>query len=219
MPSKDDILKRADDLLAKAAGASLRDTALINEVHQGALTLLRVVHGPGSVHETQLVQAMTAADKAKDGNRMYNIHAYVAPAAVGALKSLKADVEAGLGGSIVMRGSGEVLGDLLGLAREALATGGDPQKNVAAVLVAAAFEDTLRRLAENKAGVNGRPKLEEVIGALKSAGVLVGAAVSTANGYLKFRNDSLHADWQNVQPPVIGSCMVFVEGLLQQHFS
>jgi len=34
-----------------------------------------------------------------------------------------------------------------------------------------------------------------------------GAAVSTVNGYLKFRNDALHADWKNVDKATIGACM------------
>src|SRR5258706_16403499 len=98
MPSKDEILKRIGELLALAEG-SARDTAVANEVYQGALTLLHVVHGPRSVQESQLLQAMTVADKAKDGNRMWNLHAYVAPASKGALRSLKSDIEAGLTGN------------------------------------------------------------------------------------------------------------------------
>ena len=123
--------------------------------------------------------------KAADGSnskRGWALLEYVRPATAGTLRSLKADVERSFNKSMSMRGSGEVLGDLLGLAKEALADGGEPQKNVAAVLVAAAFEDALRRLAENKANVSDRPKLEEVIGHLKSAGVLAGASISTANG-------------------------------------
>jgi hypothetical protein len=82
-----------------------------------------------------------------------------------------------------MRVSGEVLGDFLSLAKAALADGGDDQKNVAAVLVAASFEDTIRRLAAATAGVGDRRKLEDVVGILKVNEVLVGASVATAVGY------------------------------------
>jgi hypothetical protein len=58
-----------------------------------------------------------------------------------------------------------------------------------------------------------------VVGQLKAAGVLVGASVSSAVGYLKFRNDALHADWSAVQAATISSCLAFVEGLLLEHFS
>jgi hypothetical protein len=217
MGLRDTILSRADHLLAVASNAG-ENAAQINEAYQGALTLLRAAHGPKSIQEDQLLQAMARADKCQ-GVRLFCLHSFVTPAVIGALNSLKGDIAAGLTGSVAMQASGAVLGDLLGLAKEALAASGGVQKNVAAVLVAAAFEDTLRRLAEIKAGLVDRPKLEEVIGILKNAQVLVGASASTANGYLKFRNDSLHADWSNVETPVIGGCLTFVEGLLNQHFS
>ena len=137
---------------------------------------------------------MKVADGRKVGSRAINLHDFVVPAVTGALKSLKAEVEAGLAGNIMMRASGEVLGDFLGLAKAALAEGGDDQKNVPAVLVAASFEDTIRRLAAAKTGVSDRPKLEDVVGILKVNEVLVGASVATAVGYLKFRNDALHAE-------------------------
>jgi hypothetical protein len=51
----------------------------------------------------------------------------------------------------------------------------------------------IRRMGSELAGV--QEELEEVIIALKNAGVLEGGEVGTAQSYLKFRNDSLHADW------------------------
>jgi hypothetical protein len=163
---------------------------------------------------------MKLADSAKQsGNRAVNLKQLVLPAVLGALNALKAEVQAGLTGSVAMQASGEILGNFLSLAKEAIADGGDGQKNVAAVLVAAAFEDTLRRLASAKASVNDRPNLEALVGRLKIAGVLVGPSVATAAGYIKFRNDALHADWKGIQPSIVGSCLAFVEGLLLEHFS
>jgi hypothetical protein len=214
----DVILKRADELLATTK-AGEHDATQISEGYHGALNLLRVVHGPGSVQEAQLIQAMTTADKAKGGSRRSNLQDYVSPAVQGALGSLQADVTAGLTGNIAMQASGVELGDFLTLAKQALNEGGEGEKNVAAVLVAAAFEDTLRRLAEAKAAVTDRPKLEDVIGKLKTAGVLAGASVSTANSGLNFRNDSLHAHWQHVDKVTIGTYLAFVEGLLLKHFA
>jgi hypothetical protein len=213
---KDAILKRADELLATAETAG-RDPSRVSESYHGALNLLRVVHGLGNVQEAQLIQAMTTADKAKTGAWL-NLNVYVSPAVQGALRSLRADVTAGLTGNVAMQASGVELGDLLTLAKEALNEGREAEKNVAAVLVAAAFEDTLRRLAEAKAGVTDRPKLGDVIGKLKTAGVLAGASVSTANSGLKFRNDSLHAHWQHVDKVAIGTYLAFVEALLLKHF-
>jgi len=97
------------------------------------------------------------------------------------------------------------------------ADGTDGARNVAAVLTAAAFEDTIRRMGATLAGVEGRPDLKEVLMALKKAQVLLGAPLATALGYLKFRNDALHADWAKLNAAVVGSCLSFTEGLLLQY--
>jgi hypothetical protein len=214
---KEKVVNRARELLAVCENAGMNPNQ-ISEAYYGALNLLRVVQGSGSVQEQELIAAVSTANKPRSGNHGFNLRHYVAPAVQGALKSLIADIEAGLTGNIAMQVSGEVLGDLLGLAREALDTEGESQQKVAAVLVAAAFEDTLRRLAETKAGITDRPKLDVVVDRLKTAGVLVGVTVSNAKGFIKFRNDSLHADWKNVREPTISSCLAFVEGLLREHF-
>jgi hypothetical protein len=52
----------------------------------------------------------------------------VAPAIVGTLAALDQDICAGLVRNLAMRGSGEVLGDMLDLAKEALANGGEGHK-------------------------------------------------------------------------------------------
>ncbi len=124
-----------------------------------------------------------------------------------------------ISGKRVVRISGTRTGDVIGLAKDALNEGGDRSKNVAAVLAAAAYEDTMRRMGSTLAGVTDRPGLSDVLNALKSAGVLQGASVSAAQGYLKFRNDALHADWAKLDRAVVGSCIAFVEGLLLKHFT
>jgi hypothetical protein len=108
--------------------------AEINEAYHGALNLLRIAHGTNSVQERQLLQAMSAADDAK-ASRAYALYLYVLPAVMGALKSLQSDLEQGLTGNIALQASGEVLGDMLGLAKEALRAEGAAEQNVAAVLV------------------------------------------------------------------------------------
>lgn len=111
----------------------------------------------------------------------------------------------------------DVLGDFLGLAREALKRGGDAQ-NVAAVLVAASYEDTIRKIGETTAGVSGRPDLSAVLQAIKTAGIIIGPQFTTAQGYQTFRNHALHAEWAKVEKSTINSCLAFVEELLSQHF-
>ena len=111
------------------------------------------------------------------------------------------------------------MGELIRLGKEILEDNDEPSKNVSAVLIAAAFEDLMRRMGTELAGVVGRPKLEEVVRTLKDKGILKGGEVGTAQSYLKFRNDSLHADWTLVQRSQIESCTAFIEALLVKHFS
>jgi flagellar motor switch protein FliM len=95
---------------------------------------------------------------------------YLTDAVSGALGNLKQEVSGGLLTSVEHQVASDVLSDFVQLARQALDAGSDGAKNVAAVLAAAAFEDTLRRIAKEFAGVIGQDKLENVIGKLKTAG-------------------------------------------------
>jgi hypothetical protein len=49
--------------------------------------------------------------------------------------------------------------------------------------------------------------------------VLKGGEIATAQSYLKFRNDALHADCARVQKSQVNSCTAFIEALLVKHFS
>src|SRR5207248_67235 len=105
-----------------------------------------------------------------------------------------------------------------GLARTVIDDGAGG-KNVAAVLAAAAFEDTVRRMGRELAGVTARDDLDKVIDALKKANVLQSPQLGIALSYLKFRNDALHADWENIEKAAVHSVLGFVEQLLLKHFS
>jgi hypothetical protein len=107
----------------------------------------------------------------------------------------------------------------LALAKENLDDRSDSGKNIASILVAAAYEDLLRRMGRDLAGVSDRPKLTSVVKVFKDAGVLQGGSIATAQGYLKFRHDALHADWDKIDRPPIPSVIGFPEGLLLKHFS
>jgi hypothetical protein len=117
------------------------------------------------------------------------------------------------------RWPGKYFSELVRLGKETLEDDTESAKNVAAVLIAAAFEDLMRRMGSELAELTGRPKLEDVLTALKNAGIIKGGEVGTAQSYLKFRNDSLHADWSKVQKAQVQSCTAFIEALLVKHFS
>ena len=137
--------------------------------------------------------------------------------AIGAIKVANRELKAGLIVKLRIAVAGEILTELIGLAKEVLVEQTEAAKNISAVLIAAAYESLIRRMGEDFAGVTARPRLEEVITALKNAGVLTGS-VGIALSYLKFRNDSLHADWKAVDRSQVESCLAFTESLLVKHF-
>lgn len=198
-------------------GKELLDSGMISthDLPPFAISMLNTFYGPGSVQvRAYLDGADNIAKNRKDGlaHQLF-MHAR------GAVANTIRELENGLVENLRTAVQGEVLGDLIGLSKEALSENTAETKNVAAVLSAAAFEDCVRRLAAEKAGVQDRPKLEVVLAALKDAGVLKGGSISLANSMLKFRNDSLHADWSQVTRAQVESCLSLTSSLLAEHFS
>lgn len=134
----------------------------------------------------------------------------------GIFQSAKSDFEGGFATTLQALVSGEIFGDFLGAAKKALAEG---QKDVAAVLACAALEDALKRTANsNGLNVDGKD-MSEVIGALKSKGIVGGAQKSILDTIPKTRNAAMHADWGRVSATEVGGVIGFTEQFLLQHFS
>lgn len=209
---------RLDELIATDYSGG--DTyATVVGAHAGTITLATAIYGAESKQVQMLLDLTKKANTEKAGTVSHNYWSIVRPAVQGFLKAMKADVQSGVLPGIEIRAAGGVLADMLVLAKDALDDGTDGAKNVAAVLAAASYEDTLRRMGSAFAGVDDRRDLAKVLIALKDAGVLKGAEVGTAQSYLKFRNDALHADWLGLTPAVVASCISFVEHLLLRHFA
>jgi len=206
---------RVEDLLRRSQSG--RGSEVIGpEILQGTITVLDALYGPQSTQMQSLLDSVQAARR-EPSPRM---SAYAVVEVVrGTLENAKAELDAGLAGSLRQQMTGAVLTDFIGLARSVLGDPGDGAKNVAAVLAAAAFEDTIRRMGRELAGVMGRDDLANVIDALKKAGVLQAPQLGIAVSYLKFRNDALHADWQTIDRASVNSVLGFVEQLLVRHFA
>jgi hypothetical protein len=203
---------RVESLLA--GGFDVKDHTRGHELFQGAVTLLTAVHGSNS---TQVKSLVKEAEQIRQKYHAPNVSSWLAVATIGSLKNLQAELDAGLTGSLQRTITGEVLTDFIQLARTTLNEKGDAAKNVAAVLAASVYEDTIRRLAMTN-GIPHIEKLSNVLTALKEKGLLQGSQVGIANSYLKFRNNALHADWDNVQREAVASVLGFVEQLLLRHF-
>ena len=207
--------KRIDVLisLATTAGSLPKQS----EVYNGTITLLSAIYGPESHHVSALRALHKTTIEKKVGDLHYNSGDLTFSAA-GALQNLKAEIEGGLTGSLQKRVTSEVLTDMIQLARAVLDEPGENAKNVAAVLAAAAFEDTIRRIGVAFAGVMGKDDLSSVIDTLKSKGILVAPQLGIGLGYLNFRNRALHANWDQIDRASVSSVLAFVEELLLKHF-
>ncbi len=133
----------------------------------------------------------------------------------GIFRSSKEDFEGGYVFNVDLRISGEVFGDFVVLAKQALSEG---HKDVAAVLASAALEDALKRYAS----VNGlsieSKSMGEVVNALKSQGLVSGAQKSLLDTMPRIRNLAMHADWERISEPDVSSIIGFVEQFLLSNF-
>lgn len=206
---RDTVIRRIDELISEAN----RGEHGFRSGLQGAISLVAMVHGPDSP------QLKTLSEAAADPNvpRSWGAGFY-AELTKSTLTDLRGEVEAGLIGDLRAKITGGVLADFIALAREALDSDASGSVNVAAVLAAAAFEDTIRRMGERFAGVADRPKLDVVLTKLKETGVIEGPQVGIAQSFLSFRNHALHAQWDKIDRASVQSCLSFVQELLLKHF-
>ncbi|RDU98141.1 DUF4145 domain-containing protein [Trinickia dinghuensis] len=128
----------------------------------------------------------------------------------------KEDFEGGYVFNVDLRVSGEVFGDFVILARQALSEG---HKDVAAVLASAALEDALKRFARaNNLDVHEKT-MHDIVNLLKSSGLVGGAQKSLLDTMPKLRNAALHAEWNKLTEPDVSSIIGFVEQFLLTKFS
>jgi len=206
---------RVDELLATTSQHP--SVPLQSSLYHGTIGVMQVLYGPDSSQEKELhahVRAIRATYEAADPTGT----AYVISGIAGTLTSIKAELDSGFVGSLRATLTGEVLTDLIKLARTTLEEPGANAKNVAAVLAAAAFEDVLRKLCDLK-GLGDQEKLMDVLTTLKIALVLQGSEVGIAQSYLNFRNQALHARWSAVDRPAVESVLAFTEQMILKHLA
>ncbi len=134
----------------------------------------------------------------------------------GVFQSAKEDFEGGYVFNVDLKVSGEVFGDFVVMAKQAL---GEGHKDVAAVLASAALEDALKRFASaNNLEVSDK-SMQEVISALKSKGLVAGAQKSLLDAMPKLRDHAMHANWDKIDATAVSSILGFVEQLLLSKFT
>jgi hypothetical protein len=133
----------------------------------------------------------------------------------GVFQAAKEDYEGGYVFNLYDRVSGELFGDFIALAKNALQEG---HKDVAAVLACAALEDALKKYAQRNDLDVGDQVMQAVVSALKSKGLVAGAQKSLLDTMPKIRDYAMHANWDKIKPEDVSSVIGFVEQFLLSNF-
>lgn len=168
--------------------------------------LIRAVYGESSPHYENFLNAVAECN----GNEYHVKSMY------GVFQSAKEDFEGGYVFDVDLRVSGEIFGDFVAMAKHSLREG---HKDVAAVLVCAALEDTLKKFAELNGLSITEQSMTEVVNYLKSKGLVSGAQKSLLDTMPKIRNLAMHAKWDKISDPDVSSVIGFVEQFLLSNFS
>ncbi len=221
--NKKELKKQIEHLKLHAEGS-----ASINEYYeslkfsryafQGTLSLIIFLYGKNSLQVEQFTKEIEEIRNLSGENGEEYVPRHIGYVTLAKLMSVEDDIKLGLTENLRTKIAGEVLTDFLQLSRTALEEKGNDTKNVAAVLAAALFEDTIRRLAIAN-GIPHLEKLADVLKELKDKGIIQGTQVGIAQSYLSFRNNALHAQWEKVEKESVASVLGFVEQLLMKNFS
>jgi hypothetical protein len=169
------------------------------------MSLLQDVFGTGSAHFQNFKRLYDGSSTTEDDlNSLRGV--YVAA---------KSDFSNGFLKRLETSLTGDILGDFVKLAKEALREG---YKDVAAVLASAALEDVLKRYATTKGLEVSDKVMQEVVSALKAAGLVSGAQKSLLDTMPKLRDYAMHANWDKLGPEDVSAVIGFVEQFLLSKF-
>jgi len=215
---RDTYLNRIDNLRKRVANPDLiglaQGRATIDAVFAGTLNVVSTLYGSGAPQVKALME-MHKISNTRGYSTNYLISSF-AESLNGVLLNTSEEIQAGLITSIASEAAGEVIGDIVALAKNQLREG---YKDVSAVLAATALEDALKRKAQ-ELGINVENKtLSSVINSLKSKSFFKGAQVPIVSSYVKLRNAAMHADWTKISETDVSSLLGFLEPFLVEHFS
>ena len=160
-----------------------------------------------SRYKTEATRLLPKADDSFAASRVAAI--------LGILKSATSEWSAGLIGTLEFHFVGLAFEDFLKLAAEKNESG---QRDVAAILACAVFEDAVKRLSR-KHGVNSTGQtLEPLLNSLKSKGVLSKLKAERLKSHVKVRNQAFHAQWDQFEKPELRRMIEDLEELIETHF-
>ena len=198
------IKKRINELLAESD---------LGQIYMGTISIATSLYGGNSpqVRAVESLQSHVNASVVRGSG----ISGTATSRLKGILQSIDAEINAGLIKSIRLEAKGEIFADFISMAKAAVNEG---HKEVASVLACAALEDSLKRFGEaNELNVDEK-EMAQVIGALKSAGLVKGAQGKLLSSFTTIRNKAFHAQWDKLDLADVKSVIGFVEQFLLTNF-
>ena len=212
MLNPEHLLSRIDELLKLKYSEEGFD--VVGEVYAGTVSLASQIWGESGAYVLTTKQLREDMHKS---NWISNAKAkFTVTQCHGILRSMASDIRGGRLGSLRLEYQGQVFADFLNAAKHAL---NENRKDVAAVLAAAALEDTLKRYAEAKALDVEDTELSNVVNALKGAGLLSATQGTLLKGMVQFRNKALHAEWTKIETTEVQTVIAFLGEFLATKFS
>lgn len=213
---KDIILKRFEELQGQSNSLPFRPNSggmsgsyvpagIWQQWATSAQSLIRAACGEKSPHYINFVNSFDKCNGFDDQVKVLQ----------GIFSSAREDFRGGYVFDVDLRVSGEVFGDFVAMAKQALSDG---HKDVAAVLACAALEDALKRYALSNGLAIDDNTMAEVVNALKAKGLVSGAQKSLLDTMPKIRNYAMHASWDKIGAPDVSSVIGFVEQFLLTNF-
>jgi len=170
------------------------------------MNLVRAAFGEDSPHYKNLLKSYEECSG----------YEYAFKSVKGVFLGAKSDFDGGYIFQIEATISGEIFGDFVSTAREALKSG---HKDVAAVVASAALEDALKRYALSKGmSVDGK-SMQDIVNALKAKGLVAGAQKSLLDAMPKIRDFAMHARWDKIEIEDVNAILGFVESFILAKFS
>lgn len=212
MSKKELYLKITKELSNAAYSAS--DQAALNEIHFRTLTLIENLYGKSDSRVNVLIKFKS---EKYDGNHGSSFSTDGFKGVLkGLLDGIYGDIKNDLIYDLEKQTIGSVVADFITLAKTSAEEG---NKDVAAVLGAAALEDSLKRYGILNGLEVDDEDMSDVINMLKAKGLLKGPQASVVTSYNKTRNKAFHAEFAKIEMPEVKSMIAFAEEFVLKNLS
>jgi len=189
------------------------DSAVLSQAYYRTLTLVENLYGKNDIRISTLTKYKTETFDREPWKAIALMG--LSDLLKGILNSIHSDIENDLIFNLEKQTIGSVVADFITLAKIT----SEDNKDVAAVLVSAALEDSLRRFAILSGLQVDDKDMSEIINALKAQSLLKGPQATVATSYVKTRNKAFHAEFDKIEMPEVKSMIAFTEEFIIKNLS